>query len=366
MRRRSPTAKARYAPSFWVDLPAIEGATPLPDGAHPLANHVTAPPALARRLTQAGWVESEEIGRTLQPRLAPGQRVVDRDGRMWRWDGFTRLGPKPSAAAEQLRHANRLAALAGEIEGVEAESRGAEQTALAACAARQAAVEADQAARAQLRAAEAAATAARAAESEIARRAVTTETRLAAALDTIDRLAADLAETLSQAEETERELAALPEPMLMRTALDAARAAAGEARRRESDARAAIDRLRREADARRERLSSIDLEERSWRKRGEGAKAQRTALLERQTLLEQEVAGLAARPAAIAEESQSLGIEIAGASATCRRSGDALALGETRLREAVEDFPASPIRHWPKRASSAPGSRRCATARRRR
>jgi chromosome segregation protein len=325
-----------YAPSFWVDLPAIEGAAPLPNGARPLASHVTAPPALARRLTQAGWVESEEIGRALQPRLAPGQRVVDRDGRMWRWDGFTRLGPKPSSAAEQLRHANRLAVLTGEIKDVEAESRSAEQAAVAACTARQAAVEADRAARAQLRAAEAAAAAARAAESEIARRAVTTETRLGAALETIDRLAADRAETTSQAEETERELADLPEPKLMRMALEGARAAAGEARRREGDARAAIDRLTREADARRERLSSIDLEERSWRKRGEGAKTQRTALLERQTLLDQETAGLAARPAGIAEESQSLGIDIADASETCRRSGDALALGETRLREAIE------------------------------
>jgi chromosome segregation protein len=53
-------------------------------------------------------------------------------------------------------------------------------------------------------------------------------------------------------------------------------------------------------------------------------------------LLEQEVAGLAARPAAIAEQSQSLAFEIADASGTCRRSGDALALGETRLREAIE------------------------------
>ncbi len=325
------------APSFWVDLQAIEGAAPLPDGAHPLAKSVTAPPALARSLAQAGWVESEEIGRALQPRLAPGQRVVDREGRLWRWDGFTRLGPGPSAAAEQLRHANRLTALAGEIERVEGERRRAEQDAAAARANRHAAVEADRAARARLHAAEAAAAAARAAESEIARRAVTTETRLAAVVDTIDRLTADLAETESQAEESERDLAGLPEPMLIRTSLEAARAAAAAARLRENEARVAVERLRREADARRDRLSSIDLEERSWRKRCEGATGQRAALLERQAALEREVASLAARPAAIAEESQSLGTEIAGASASCRRSGDALALGETRLHEAVEN-----------------------------
>jgi chromosome segregation protein len=322
--------------SFWVDLPTIQGAAPLPDGAQPLANKVTAPSALARRLAQAGWVESEEIGHALQPRLAPGQRVVDRQGRLWRWDGFTRLGPKPSAAAEQLRHANRLAALAGEIEGVEAESQRAEQAAMVARASRQAAVETDRTGRSQLRVAEAAAAAARAAESEIARRIVTTETRLAAVVDTIDRLVADLAEIVFQSEETERELAALPDPTLTRRALDTARAAAAEARQRQSDARAAVDRLSREADARAKRLSAIDLEALSWRKRSESAEAQRGALLERQRLLEEEEVDLAARPAAIAEESQSLGTEIAGASENCRRAGDALGLGETRLREAVE------------------------------
>ena len=69
------------------------------------------PPALARSLAQAGWVESEEAGGALQPSLAPGQRLVDREGRLWRWDGFTALAAGPSPAAEYLRQRNRLAEL---------------------------------------------------------------------------------------------------------------------------------------------------------------------------------------------------------------------------------------------------------------
>ena len=325
-----------HIPSFWVSLPPIEEPTLLPEGAHPLAESVSAPPALARSLAQAGWVESEEIGRALQGRLAPGQRVVDREGRLWRWDGFTRLAPGPSAAAEQLRHSNRLAVLAGEIETIEAEDKRATQEAAVARTAREAAVAADREARSRLHAAEAAAAAARAAESEMARRAMTTETRLAAVVDAIDRLDADLAETAAQAEETRRELAGLPEPLLTRTALEEARAAAAAARLQESDARAALEQLKRAADARRERLSSLELEEQAWRKRSEAAASQQTALLGRQTELERELADLAQRPAAIAAESQSLGTEIAAASANCRHAGDALALAETRLREAVE------------------------------
>jgi chromosome segregation protein len=330
------TDGASTAASFWVNLPVPEGTAALPDGAHPLAEAVTAPPALARSLSQAGWVESEEAGRRLQSRLAPGQRLVDRQGRLWRWDGFTRIASGPSPAAEQLRHRNRLAVLADVIGAAEQARDEAEHSAASARAVRHEAAEVDRLARLELRAAETAAGAARAAETEIARRALTVETRLAAAVTAVEGLAADLAETRAQAEEAERELAALPEPALTRTALDAARVDAVEARRQESDARAALDRLTREAEVRHARLSAIELEQRSWRKRGEGAAGQRAALVARRGALEEEVAALAARPAAIAIESGALAAELASAAADCRRSDDALASGETRLRLAAE------------------------------
>ncbi|HEX4184348.1 MAG TPA: hypothetical protein VHY78_00660, partial [Stellaceae bacterium] len=153
----------------------------------------------------------------------------------------------------------------------------------------------------------------------------------------IEAVAADLAETRAQDEETQRELAALPDPSLARAALDAARLATVEARSRESDARAALDKLSRDFEARRARLAAIELEERSWRQRGEGAAGQRAALLERRGALEQEIARFAARPAAIAAESEALAVALADAAANCRRSGDSLALAETRLREATEN-----------------------------
>jgi chromosome segregation protein len=324
------------APRFWVNLAGTEAGASLPDGARPLGEAVTAPPALARSLAQAGWVESEEAGRRLQPSLAPGQRLVDREGRLWRWDGFTCMASRPSAAAEHLRHRNRLAVLEDEITRVEAEGLAAERTAAAARAERQQATEADTRARVQLRDAEVALARARAAESEITRQALTTEARLAAAVDLLDKMTADLAETRAQAEEAARDLAALADPTLLRGALDEARSIATDARRQEAAARAAIDQLTHEAARRRERLSSIDLEEHSWRKRGEGTSAQRGALLERRSALEAEIAGLAARPAVIAEESEALGAGIANAAASCRRAADALAIGETRLREATE------------------------------
>jgi chromosome segregation protein len=324
------------APRFWVTLEGAQNGTMLPEGAYPLSEAVAAPPPLARSLAQAGWVENDETGRRLQSQLAPGQRLVDREGRLWRWDGFISIKPGRSPATEHLRHRNRLAVLEQEITAAEKARSIAAQRAAAARAERERASKAERSARQQLRDAEAALSQARTVEAELARRALTTETRLAAATEFLAKIEADLAETTAQAEETERELTALPAPAAARAALEWARAAAGEARRRDAEARAKIDRLSHEAERRRERLSAIDTEEQNWCKRREGAAVQRLALQERRRSLEAEIAGLMARPAAIASETEALGAAIASAAADCRRSADALALGERQLRQSIE------------------------------
>jgi chromosome segregation protein len=325
------------AARFWVDLGGTEYRdSPLPAGAHPLGEKIKAPTALARNLAQAGWVEDEETGRDLQPGLVPGQRLVDRDGRLWRWDGFVSLGGGQSVAAEQLRHSSRLSVLEAEIAKQKAAASAAEDGAAAARAERQTAQEAGRSARQALSDAEAALARARAEEAEISRRELATQTRLAAVIDLAEKIGADLAEAETQAEDVKRDVAGLPEEQSARAALDRARAAAAEARRGEADARSAIERLTHEAARRRERLSSIELEERAWRKRGADADAQQEALAERRSVFEAEIAELAARPASIAAESEGLGATIAEAAAVGRRSADALALGERQLREAVD------------------------------
>src|SRR5207244_3416027 len=90
----------------WVVLP------PLTAAAHALAGEIGAPTALARRLVYAGWVDSAGEGWRLQPQLAAGQSLVDRDGRLWRWDGYTRGTAGSAATAERLRQRNRLVELA--------------------------------------------------------------------------------------------------------------------------------------------------------------------------------------------------------------------------------------------------------------
>lgn len=94
------------ADRYWAGADPAPHDPPAPPGIASLAARITAPPALARRLSQI-FVTDRDIG---QP-LAVGQRLVTLDGVLRRWDGFVARG-SGAAAAERLERLNRLHALA--------------------------------------------------------------------------------------------------------------------------------------------------------------------------------------------------------------------------------------------------------------
>ncbi|PKP83437.1 MAG: chromosome segregation protein SMC [Alphaproteobacteria bacterium HGW-Alphaproteobacteria-18] len=79
----------------------------LPIGAQPLSGYVEAPGELAARLAQCGLVSAAD-GPRLMGQLQPGQRLVSREGHLWRWDGFTRTPQAPVSAAARLEQQARL------------------------------------------------------------------------------------------------------------------------------------------------------------------------------------------------------------------------------------------------------------------
>ncbi len=106
------------APAHWAETDR-RGDPPLPPGIEPLANLVTAPAALARRLNQIGLVARAE-GRALSLLLKPGQRLVSKEGDLWRWDGFNQAAEAPTPAARRLAEKNRLGDLIVEAEAARA------------------------------------------------------------------------------------------------------------------------------------------------------------------------------------------------------------------------------------------------------
>ncbi len=95
------------AAMYWAGALASDLA--LPDGAEPLSNFVSAPQELAARLAQCGLVAATD-GERLRRALKPGQRLVSREGHLWRWDGFVRTPDAPVSAAARLEQQARLEA----------------------------------------------------------------------------------------------------------------------------------------------------------------------------------------------------------------------------------------------------------------
>src|SRR5262249_11323535 len=83
-------------------------------------DHVKAPKQLARRLAQIGVIKREQAAR-LAPMLKPGQRLVSREGDLWRWDGFSVAADAPAGAARRLAGKNRLADIEAELKAARRE-----------------------------------------------------------------------------------------------------------------------------------------------------------------------------------------------------------------------------------------------------
>ena len=321
------------APMHWHHLEDYVAAQPLPAGIAALAAQVIAPPALARRLAQIGIVEDAATAEARQGELLPGQRLVSRDGGLWRWDGLRRAAGTPTAAGQRLRQRNRLLELEEALRVADAEA----QTLLSVFEEAQRETrrrsESERAAREAARAAVGSLAQARDRETTLSRQAAAIASRLAAIDEAATRLAADLADAAQENEAAGAALAGLPDPALAREAAASVRTRLAERRTHHLACQGEHARLRREAEMRRQRLVTIGEEHRSWQERAAAAQRQGETLTARQSDLETELAGLARRPAEIAAQREALAETIAGATSRRNAAADALALGETRLAE---------------------------------
>jgi chromosome segregation protein len=320
------------APAHWALLEA-EGDPALPPGVSSLAEHVQAPPALARRLAQIGIVLRGE-GQQLHTLLRPGQCLVSRDGDLWRWDGLTHAAEAPTPAIRRLAEKNRLQDLLRE--GTEA--RAAADEAAAAAQAARAEVERLAAennnARETYRAARAALDEVRERHAAAERRRAHIVARLAALEEARSRLAVDRDEFRRRRDEAEAALSGTDISQALAADLDRRRAQAGEARAEASEARAALDALKREAQARQARREAIARDAATWNARRERALAQIGELEARRTEAENEQRNLADAPGNFLQQRRALMSQTQDAEAARQAAADALASGETALADA--------------------------------
>lgn len=321
------------APVHWHTLPAIDHARGLPEGAEPLSTYVTGPAALQRRLSHVGLVD-KALGRALQAQLSPGQRLVSKQGDLWRWDGFTAAADAPTAAAQRLAQRNRLAELDAELEAARAEVKRLGTLHEAAQAGVRDAAARENAVRTEWKSAQAALTAAQDALAEAEKAASSQITRLAAVDDGLARTASDIEETRVALEALTAEANALPDEAEKRSAFDALRAQVQTLRQETSHARAAFDGLAREAQARTQRLAAIGIERQRWQARLETANRQIATLEERLASTKAERAMLEQVPAQVEEKAKALMGLLSDSEKTRQDAADALASAESDLAEA--------------------------------
>jgi chromosome segregation protein len=321
------------APVHWHRLPPLN-LLDLPEGAPALANFVKAPTELARRLSAIGVVESAAAAARLAPSLKAGQRLVSRDGGLWRWDGYTVAAGAPTAAATRLAQRNRLAEIRITRRQAEAAVEAAEETANAANAGRSDAAERERVAREAVRNGFAVLNTAREEHARLASARVAQESRLAALIESLEATTADRELARAGLVEAEGELSGLDDVSAANDAVAAMRIELVELRAGQAERRSAHDRLEADSERRGERRRAIETEADGWRRRASGATERLADLVERRGAAEEERERLAARPDELEGQRASLMDQISGAEAKRGEAADHLATAEAGQMEA--------------------------------
>ncbi len=319
----------------WEALPQMENALPLPEGAVPLSQFVQGHAALQRRLRQIGVVETDAEGNRLSATLAQGQRLVTRHGALWRWDGFRVEAGATTAAETRLKQRARLTEVEAELAGVERQAADAESQHQEARRGAEAAEMAARQWRDGLQSALRAIEQARSAFDTATNAAAATVSRLATLEETSAGAARDIGDSETALAAVRQDAHAIPDLLALQASASEARSKLSDLRARLIDRRSTHDRLEREAEARRRRLTAIAGERQSWMDRLQSAEQQNKLLDERRIAVEGEIEALTKRPAEIAEQRGKVNELIDTATVKRREAADRLAETETRLAEAV-------------------------------
>jgi chromosome segregation protein len=321
------------APMHWAGAARDPADPALPAGAAPLSQYVKAPAELARRLAQIGVVE-RAAGAKLVKTLKPGQRLVSREGDLWRWDGFAAAAHAPTGAARRLAERGRLQALESELTAARIEVEGKRRTLEAAEAALAGAAAAETEARDCWREAQRSTDAAReahaVAEREIGRNAA----RVSALTEARQRIVAARDETNAAHTTAKQALAGLEAANEIEMKLAAVTEVIARERAACAKIRGEAQTVAREAQLSEHRLVAIASERQAWSERRDNAATQIATLGKRSEEATAERAELTNAPQKFAAQRQALIGEIEGATGARRAAADRLAAAEAELGEA--------------------------------
>jgi chromosome segregation protein len=306
------------SPMHWSEIAADVGDPALPDGVEPLARFVRAPTQLARSLAMIGVVK-REAGAHLAATLKAGQRLVSRDGDLWRWDGFVVAAHAPTGAARRLAQRSRFAEIDGELASARAEVEEKRQALNLAQSAFETASHAQNESRTR--------------ERELNRQAA----RLSALAEARTRLISSLDEAKAVKGEAEQAFAALPPAADLEAKLAGVREDITGKRAKLAEVRAEQQAIVREAELADRRLNQLASDKSGWGARLDGARNQIATLEQRIAEATRDRAELENVPQLFAEKRSGLMSDLQAAEAERRACADRLQEAENALAEADRD-----------------------------
>ena len=321
------------APAHWAGASAPFDDAALPTGVEALGARVDAPAALHRRLAQIGVVTRAE-GKALSALLKPGQRLVSKDGDLWRWDGFVAAAEAPTPAARRLVEKNRLGDLSREAEVARQAAEAAKLEMAAAQTQLQAAAQLEAGARQRVRAARAALDAAREKLSAAERQRAQIQLRLSALDEAATRSISAREEAVVRKTQAEAALTNLSPTAELSFALERALRETASARAQSVEARANSQNLSRDDEARAARRRAIANDQRSWGERRERAQTQIGEIAARRQAAQAEVETLADAPLTFLTQRRAIMDQLGGAEETRKAASDERASAETALADA--------------------------------
>ncbi len=321
------------APAHWLASGDAAHDAALPPGVTSLVARVKAPPALQRRLAQIGVVLRGD-GAALQKLLRPGQRLVSREGDLWRWDGFVAAAEAPTPAARRLVEKNRLGDLTIEATQARNSADAIKSQAEQRFAAQRAAAATETTARDAARAARRAVEEAREKSAALERARAHVASRLSALTEAQARLAQNREEAAGRQSQAGQALQDLAPTQQLSGRLDRARAANAEARAGAAEARVQVQGLTREAEARDRRRAAIAAESQSWQARSAIATSQIVEFDGRVADARAEQATLADAPDQFLTKRRALMDETATAEAARQQASEDRARAENSLTDA--------------------------------
>ena len=320
------------APAHWLETGDQANDPVLPSGVETLSTLVKAPAPLARRLAQIGLVLRSE-GANLQKLLKPGQRLVSKEGDLWRWDGFTSAAEAPTPAAKRLAEKNRLVDLRLEADRAKLSAEDVRQRAEQVQSALAAAASAESDARNFLRTVQRQAQEIRDRAADAERRRSQISARVSALAEAQSRLTQSCEESRHKLAETQEAMDSLSAPQQLINRLERMRANTAQCRADAAEARASVQGLVRDQEQRQRRREAIISERGSWDERRARAHHQIEAIETRISEAQDERDTLVDAPSLFLEKRRSLMGEVEQAEIARKQASDRRAEAETALTE---------------------------------